>query len=110
MPTIGQFRVKDDGYEGTISTLTTARKVRLVPNTSKKHDDSPDYFVKTGQSDLGFARKAVAKSEGGKPYLKVFLDDPSFAAPVWAALFEADGKAELVWSRSRARASSEEDE
>ncbi|MGJ8558618.1 MAG: DUF736 domain-containing protein [Litorimonas sp.] len=101
MPTIGQFRIKDDGYEGTISTLTMARKVRFVPNDKKKHEDSPDYFVKTGQSDLGFARRAVAKGEDGKPYLKVFLDDPSFAAPVWAALFETDGKAELVWSRPK---------
>ncbi|GLQ23844.1 hypothetical protein GCM10007853_17180 [Algimonas ampicilliniresistens] len=101
MATIGQFRIKDDGYEGTISTLTMARKVRLVLNTNKKHDDSPDYFVKTGQCDLGFARKAVAKGEEGQPYLKVFLDDPSFAAPVWAAMFEADGKADLVWSRPK---------
>jgi len=101
MATIGQFRVTDDGYEGTISTLTMARKVRLVPNDSKKHNDSPDYFVKTGQCDLGFARKAVAKGEAGKPYLKVFLDDPSFAAPVWAAMFEEDGKADLVWSRPK---------
>ena len=110
MPTIGQFRVKDDGYEGSISTLTMARKVRFVPNPSKKQDDSPDYFVKTGACDLGFARKAKAKGDDGREYLKVFLDDPSFAVPVWAALFEADGKADLVWSRSRARTSSEVEE
>lgn len=101
MPTIGQFRIKDDGYEGTISTLTITRKVKLVPNTNRKNDDSPDFFVKTGKCDLGFARKAVSQGEDGKPYLKVFLDDPSFAVPVWAAMFEADGHADLVWSRPK---------
>lgn len=105
MATIGQFRVKDDGYEGTISTLTMAREVKLVPNTNKKSDNSPDFFVKTGDCDLGFARKAVAQGEDGKPYLKVFLDDPSFADPVWAAMFEADGQAQLVWSRPEGRSS-----
>ena len=103
MATIGQFRAKDDGYEGTISTLTMARKVKLVPNTNRKNDDSPDFFVKTGKCDLGFARKAVSKGEDGKPYLKVFLDDPSFAVPIWAAMFEADGHADLVWSRPKMR-------
>ena len=105
MATIGQFFVKDDGYEGTISTLTMAREVKLVPNTNKKNDDSPDFFLKTGKCDLGFARKAVAQGEDGKPYLKVFLDDPSFAAPVWAAMFEADGQSYLVWSRPKSRSS-----
>jgi len=29
------------------------------------------------------------------------LDDPSFAGPVNAALFDKDGKADLVWSRPK---------
>ena len=105
MATIGQFTVKGDGYEGTISTLTMSRKAKLVPNTNKKNDDSPDFFVKTGKCDLGFARKAVSQGEDSKPYLKVFLDDPSFAAPIWAAMFELNGTANLVWSRSKPRVS-----
>ncbi len=36
MATIGQFRTTDDGYEGTISTLSMARKVRIVENTKKR--------------------------------------------------------------------------
>jgi len=105
MATIGQFRVKDDGYEGTISTLTMACKVTLVPNMSKKNEDSPDFFLKAGKCDLGFARKAIAQGEDGKPYLKVFLDDPSFAGPIWAAMFESDRQADLVWSRPKGRSS-----
>jgi len=101
MATIGQFRPVKDGYEGTISTLLMARKVRLVTNDNKKHEDSPDYFVKTGQCDLGFARRKTAQGEDGKPYLQVFLDDPSFAEPIWAALFDRGSKADLVWSRPK---------
>ena len=101
MATIGQFRTIGDGFEGTISTLSIARKVRIVPNKNRKNDSSPDYFVKTGQCDLGFARQKMSEGDDPKPYLSVFLDDPSFQAPVWAALFVNDGKADLVWSRPK---------
>ena len=99
MATIGQFRATENGFEGTISTLSMARKVQIIPNENKKSDQSPDFFVKTGQCDLGFARRQLSEGENPKPYISVFLDDPSFVEPIWAALFEKQGKAELVWSR-----------
>lgn len=101
MATIGQFRAVENGYEGTISTLSMARKVQIVPNENKKGDQSPDFFVKTGQSDLGFARNEMSQGDNPKPYISVFLDDPSFVQPIWAALFDKQGKADLVWSRSK---------
>ena len=101
MATIGQFQRIKDGYEGTISTLSMARKVRFIANDNKKTPDSPDFFIKTGQCDLGFARCKTAKGKDGKPYLQVFLDDPSFREPIWAALFDRGGKADLVWSRAK---------
>lgn len=101
MATIGQFRAVENGFEGTISTLSMARKVQIIPNENKKSDQSPDFFVKTGQCDLGFARRQLSEGENPKPYISVFLDDPSFVEPIWAALFEKQGKAELVWSRPR---------
>ncbi|MEL7546116.1 MAG: DUF736 domain-containing protein [Pseudomonadota bacterium] len=104
MATIGQFRTIEGGYEGTISTLSMARKVRFVPNEKKKTDASPDYFVKTGKCDLGFAKRKMSEGDNPRSYLSVFLDDPSFAEPIWAALFESDGKADLVWSRSKTNA------
>jgi len=100
MAAIGQFKKTEVGFEGHISTLTIDCDVSFIPNENKKNEDSPDFFVKAGQSDLGFARHAIAQGEGGQPYISVFLDDPSFASPVWAALFEKGGDAELVWSRS----------
>lgn len=101
MATIGQFRPVADGYEGTISTLNLARKVRFVANDQKKGEKSPDFFVKTGRCDLGVAWREESKGDEPKRYLRVLLDDPSFAMPINAALFDRDGKAELVWSRPR---------
>jgi len=101
MATIGKFTMVGESYEGLISTLTMSCEASFIPNKNKKHEDSPDYFIKSGDCDLGFARDAVAQGEDGKPYLKVFLDDPSFAAPIWAAMFDEDGEAVLVWSRSK---------
>lgn len=98
MATIGQFRPVKDGYEGTISTLSIARKVRFVANDKKKSQHSPDFFVKTGKCDLGVAWREEAK-DTGQSYLSVRLDDPSFVEPIQAALFGKDGKAKLVWSR-----------
>lgn len=105
MATIGQFRTVEDGYEGTISTLSMARKVSIVPNPNKKNESSPDFFVKTGKCDLGFARQKMSEGENPRSYLSVFLDDPSFQEPIWAALFVKEGKADLVWSRPKHTAS-----
>ena len=106
MSTIGKFKKTKDGFEGHISTLTMNCDVSLIPNENKKHEDSPDFFVKSGQCDLGFARHTIAQGDDGQPYISVFLDDPSFSSPIWAALFEVDGSADLVWSRSRKRQAS----
>ena len=101
MPTIGQFKKTENGFDGRISTLTIDRKASLVKNENKKGEGSPDFFVKSNEFDLGFARHAVGQGEDGQPYISVYLDDPSFVVPIWAALFEKDGEANLVWSRSK---------
>ena len=105
MATIGQFKKTNDGFDGQITTLSMDCEVSFVPNDNKNNEDSPDFFVKSGQCDLGFARHTIAQGDDGQPYISVFLDDPSFGTPIWAALFETDGYADLVWSRSRPKAS-----
>jgi uncharacterized protein (DUF736 family) len=58
-----------------------------------------------GEKEFGAAWRAKAKGEGAKPFLRVEIDDPSFASPIRAALFEngEEGKGALVWSRSKNR-------
>ncbi|PHS38841.1 MAG: hypothetical protein COA91_07365 [Robiginitomaculum sp.] len=101
MATIGTFKQTDKGYEGTIATLMSNRKVRFIANENKKNEDSPDYFVKSGRCDLGVAWKET--KDGDKPldYIRVLLDGPMLNKPVNAALFDHKDGADLVWSRPK---------
>jgi uncharacterized protein (DUF736 family) len=98
MATIGLFTKGDNGYTGTLKTLTLNVKAKITP-AEKDNDKAPDYRVFAGQTEFGAAWKKTSNS--GREYLSVKLDDPSFPAPIYASLVEAesdDGYA-LIWSR-----------
>jgi uncharacterized protein (DUF736 family) len=101
MTIIGTFSKTADGYAGTIRTMTINVKAAFVTNDKNGNDKAPDFKLLIGEREFGAAWRAVAKSEGGKPFLRVEIDDPSFASPIRAALFEnsEEGKGSLVWSR-----------
>lgn len=99
MANIGIFTRTRTGFEGTITTLTLCSPARIVPNRKKRGDQSPDYFIKAGDSDLGVAWKAQSGGEEPKDYLRCVLDDPSFPSPVQAALFPRPDGADMVWKR-----------
>jgi uncharacterized protein (DUF736 family) len=101
MTIIGTFSKNADGYAGTIRTMTINVKAALVAHDKNGKDKAPDFRLLVGDKEFGAAWRAKAKGEGGKPFLRVELDDPSFPAPIRAALFEngEEGKAALVWSR-----------
>ena len=48
------------------------------------------------QFDVSSGQRA---KEGNRDYISVKLDDPTFAAPIYANLVEIDGKHQLLWSR-----------
>ena len=103
MTAIGSFTRKPDGsYEGRLATLTMQVGLRLVPLEDKASDKAPDYRAYAGRAELGAAWNR--ETAEGTPYLSVTLDDPSFAAPITAALFRTESDAErhvLVWNRPR---------
>ncbi|MBM9400806.1 DUF736 domain-containing protein [Gluconacetobacter azotocaptans] len=102
MATIGSFKKAGEGFEGEIVTLALqARNVRLVPETNRTNDNAPSYRVYLGRVELGGAW--VRRSNEGRNYLSLKLDDPSFAAPIFANLFaEDDGESHtLIWTRPR---------
>ena len=99
MATIGSFTPNKDGYTGTIRTMTINVKAKIVTNENKKSDAAPDYRIYAGQAELGAAWKAQTKGDEPRDYLSILLDDPSFAEPIRAALFEEEGGAYLVWNR-----------
>lgn len=98
MATIGTFTKTDSGFTGAVKTLTLNVKARVTP-TEKTNDKAPDFRIFAGQTEFGAAWKK--KSNEGREYLSVKLDDPSFPAPIYASMVEVEGEEgfSLIWSR-----------
>jgi uncharacterized protein (DUF736 family) len=101
MATIGSFTKSDDSFVGSVHTLSVKAKARIQAVADKEKASAPDYRIFAGTAiEIGAGWKKTAR-ETGREYLSVKLDDPSFAAPIYASLVEAeDGKTfSLIWSR-----------
>jgi len=102
MASIGSFKKVGDEFQGQIATLTLqAKAVRIAPEPNRGADNAPSHRVYAGKAEIGAAWSK--KSNEGRDYLSLKLDDPSFTAPIYANLFDAeDGQGySLIWSRSR---------
>ena len=102
MANIGSFKKVGNELQGEIVTLSVqARNVRIVPESNRSNDNAPSHRIFVGRADIGAAWSK--RSEEGRDYLSLKLDDPSFAAPIYANLFDdQDGEGyTLIWSRSR---------
>lgn len=98
MTTIATFTKTENGYSGEIRTLALKSKVTLTP-TDNANDKAPDFRV-VAQDGIEIGGAWKRESKNGNAYVSVCIDDPSFAAPVYANLIERDGQHLLVWSRS----------
>ncbi|HLO19282.1 MAG TPA: DUF736 family protein [Sphingomicrobium sp.] len=103
MATIGTFTRNPDGsFTGAISTLLVqSNNVRITPEPNRPNEAAPSHRVSIGRADIGAAWPKT--SNEGRSYFGLKLDDPSFAKPIYANLFEQeDGKTHLlIWSRQR---------
>ena len=102
MANIGSFKKSGNEYQGEIVTLSVqARGVRIVPEANRSSDNAPSYRVFVGRAEIGAAWSK--RSNEGRDYLSLKLDDPSFNVPIFANLFDdEDGEGfTLIWSRSR---------
>jgi uncharacterized protein (DUF736 family) len=107
MATIGTFKkTGSNEFTGEIVTLSVqARNVRIVPETTRSGENSPSHRVYVGRVEIGAAW--AKRSNEGRDYLGLKLDDPSFTAPIFANLFddeEGEGYS-LIWSRPNGRRS-----
>ncbi len=104
---IGNFYydIGTDTYSGEIRTLTVQRRGLALRPLAKRHEREPDYRViemtEAGLVELGAAWRK--RTDRGRDYLSVILEDPTFGQPLSAALFlaEDDRTATLVWSRQK---------
>jgi uncharacterized protein (DUF736 family) len=102
MANIGSFKKVGNEFQGEIVTLSVQTKgVRIVQETSRGADNAPSHRVYVGRAEIGAAWSK--RSNEGRDYLSVKLDDPSFNAPIYANLFDdEDGEGfTLIWSRGR---------
>jgi uncharacterized protein (DUF736 family) len=102
MANIGSFKKVGSELQGEIVTLSVQTKgVRIVPETNRVNDNVPSHRVFVGRAEIGAAWSK--RSNEGRDYLSLKLDDPSFTAPIYADLFEVeDGEGySLIWSRGR---------
>ena len=104
MATIGTFKKSGNEYAGEIVTLNVqAKNVRIVPDTNQASENAPSHRVLVGRAEIGAAWSK--RSNEGRDYLGLKLDDPSFTAPIYANLFDdEDGEGySLIWSRPNGR-------
>ena len=79
MATIGTFKKSGSEYTGEIVTLSVqAKNVRIVPEQTRSGDNAPSHRVYVGRAEIGAAW--AKRSNEGRDYLGVKLDDPSFTA------------------------------
>jgi uncharacterized protein (DUF736 family) len=73
--------------------------VRIVPETVRPGELAPSYRILVDCAEIGAGRTKTL--EGGRAYIALKLDDPSFAEPIYANLFEdpETKKFVLFWSR-----------
>ncbi|MFN3624539.1 MAG: DUF736 domain-containing protein [Hyphomicrobium sp.] len=105
MATIGTFKkTGNNEFVGEIVTLSVqAKNVRIVPESSRSAENAPSHRVFVGRAEIGAAWSK--RSNEGREYLGLKLDDPSFTAPIFANLFDdEDGEGySLIWSRPSRR-------
>ncbi len=104
MANIGSFKKVGGDFQGEIVTLSLQTKgVRIVPEPNRSNDNAPSHRVYVGRAEIGAAWSK--RSNEGRDYLSLKLDDPSFTAPIFANLFDdEDGETyTLIWSRPSKR-------
>ena len=105
MATIGTFKkTGSNEFTGEIVTLSVqAKNVRIVPDQRSTGENAPSHRVLVGRAEIGAAWSK--RSNEGRDYLGLKLDDPSFNAPIYANLFddESEDTFSLIWSRPNGR-------
>ena len=102
MARIGTFKKVSGEFRGQITTLAVqAKAVRIAPEKDPS-GNAPSHRVFIGDVEVGAAWEKETQDK--RPYLSVKLDDPSFAAPIFAQLFAGEeGEHDLVWNRPARR-------
>ena len=96
---IGSFFRTANGYEGIIETATLDIRISIVPAEASDGDKAPDWRVHRGDGGEGPEIGAGWNETGERAgdYVSLRIDDPAFAQPIRAALFQNTGD-KSAWS------------
>jgi len=103
MANIGSFTKNENGFIGEIRTLGLKAKA-LLQAVTKTGEKGPDFRVLTEKGDVEIGAGWLKTSKNGEDYISIKIDDPTFAAPIYANLVESKGKHQLLWSRQARQA------
>ena len=105
MAKIGNFKKVSGDFRGQIATLALQAKSVRIAAEEGASSNAPSHRVFVGDVEIGAAWEK--RTQDDRHYLSIKLDDPSFVAPIFAQLFEAeDGSYDLVWNRPARRSES----
>lgn len=101
MAVIGEFKTTGNTIIGNVRTLTVGFRARLTP-IDRVSRDAPDFRI-TANSGVEIGAGWNSVSGDGETYISVKFDDPSFNAPITAALWpaETEGDYTLIWNRPK---------
>ncbi|WP_374658352.1 DUF736 domain-containing protein [Phenylobacterium sp.] len=111
MPLIGHFTRDESGFIGHLETLLLHQDIIIVSAEPSDAENAPDYRVhvfdgmnnETG-AEIGAGWKRTGEKAGN--YVALQIDDPSFAQPIRANLFQSGGDKSawsLNWNRPQKR-------
>lgn len=101
MPAIGYVTKTDNGFMGTLNTLTINAKIEFVSVTDKVNDKAPDYTIfAADRVEIGAAWNKT--SHAGNDYVSLTLSAPEFGK-LYANLGKAAGQDDesafaIIWN------------
>ena len=105
MTQIGAFTKTKTGFSGSIRTLTLDVELTIRPIEKSDADNAPDHRIFAADDrEVGAAWSRSGEKAGD--YLSITLDDPTFAQPLRAALFQSETDTKvwnLMWNRPSKR-------
>jgi len=107
MTQIGTFTRTQQGFVGRLRTLSLDIELTLVPLESGDVENAPDYRIHAGDEngpEVGGGWTKTGEKAG--EYVSLQIDDPSFAQPIRANLFQSGSNRSafhLLWTRPSKR-------
>ena len=107
MAQIGTFTRTEQGFTGRLHTLSLDLELTLVPADASDAENAPDFRVHAGDEngpEVGGGWKRTGERAG--EYISLQIDDPSFAQPIRANLFQSGSNRSafhLLWTRPSRR-------